>query len=60
MDAAWAAMRKRRMSMYAAWICVRDDICSLGGDWYFCYVFEESIEKFVPWDQHFNLKLFEI
>jgi len=44
---------------YESWICVHDDACSLGGDWYFCYVFKESIEKFVPWDQHYNLKLFK-
>ena len=46
-------------SEYESWMCVHDDACSLGGDWYFCYVFEESIKKFVPWDQHFNLELFQ-
>jgi len=44
---------------YEVWICVFDDACALGGDWYFCYVHEETTEKFVPWDQHFNLRLFQ-
>ena len=44
---------------YESWVCVFDDICSLGGDYYFCYVFQETGEKFVPWDQHFKLNLFQ-
>ena len=43
---------------YESWVCVFDDMCSLGGDYFFCYVFQETSETFVPWDQHFNLKLF--
>ena len=43
---------------YESWICVFDDPCSLGGDYFFCYVFQETSERFVPWDQHYNLKLF--
>ena len=42
---------------YESWVCVYEDACALGGDWYFCYVFQESTQKFVTWDQHFNLNL---
>ena len=44
---------------YEVWICVFDDACALGGDWYFCYVLDETSKKFVPWDQNFNLNLFQ-
>ena len=39
-------------------MCVRDDACALGGDYFFCYVFDEDTNLFVPWDQNFNLNLF--
>ena len=44
---------------YEVWVCFLDDACSLGGDYFFCYVFEENTQTFVPWDQHFKLKLFQ-
>ena len=44
---------------YESWICVLNDLCSLGGDFYFCYVFQETTEKFVAWDQHYKLHLFQ-
>ena len=31
---------------------------ALGGDYFFCYVFDEATNFFVPWDQNFNLNLF--
>ena len=43
---------------YEAWVCPRGDPCALGGDRFFCYVYNEQTAKFVPWDQHFNLNLF--
>ena len=43
---------------YEAWVCVRDDACALGGDDFFCYVFNEATSVFVPWDQNSKLKLF--
>ena len=45
--------------VYETWVCVVNDLCSLGGDQFFCYVFDERMERFVPWDQHFKLQLFE-
>ena len=48
---------------FESWTCVYDDACALGGDYsdnyYFCYVFQESIMKFIPWDQHSNLGIFQ-
>jgi len=44
---------------FEVWTCVFDDPCALGGDWYFCYVFKETSKEFVPWDQHFNLNIFQ-
>ena len=44
---------------YEAWVCVYDDACGLAGDYFFCYVFEETTLSFVPWDQHYNLRLFQ-
>lgn len=44
---------------YESWVCVYDDACSLGGDDYFCYVFQERTLQFIPWDQHFNLRIFQ-
>ena len=44
---------------YETWTCVYDDACGLGGDYFFCYVFQEQLQQFVPWDQHFNLRLFQ-
>ena len=43
---------------YESWVCVRDDACALGGDDFFCYVFNEATSLFVPWDQNSKLKLF--
>jgi len=47
------------LNEYESWICVLNDLCSLGGDFYFCYVFQETTGKFVAWDQHYNLNLFQ-
>lgn len=44
---------------YEAWVCVHDDACGLAGDYFFCYIFEETTSSFVPWDQHYNLRLFQ-
>ena len=44
---------------YEAWVCVLNDLCSLGGDFFFCYVFQETTESFVAWDQHYRLHLFQ-
>ena len=46
------------LGKYESWVCVRDDACALGGDYFFCYVFDEATNLFVPWDQNFNLNLF--
>ena len=43
---------------YQVWVCVLDDACSLGGDYFFCYVFEENTRRFVPWDENLRLNLF--
>ncbi len=43
---------------YESWVCVHDDACALGGDDFFCYVFNEATSLFVPWDQNSKLKLF--
>ena len=43
---------------YESWVCVRDDACALGGDDFFCYVFNEATKLIVPWDQNSKLKLF--
>ena len=46
------------LGKYESWVCVRDDACALAGDYFFCYVFDEDTNLFVPWDQNFNLNLF--
>ena len=28
------------VNKYESWVCVLDDMCPLGGDYYFCYVFQ--------------------
>ena len=43
---------------FESWVCVRDDACALGGDYFFCYVFNEVTRLFVAWDQNSKLKLF--
>lgn len=44
---------------YEVWICVHKDPCALGGDFFFCYVLNERSNKFVSWDQNYNLHLFQ-
>ena len=44
---------------YEVWVCAHKDPCALGGDFFFCYVFQEKTHKFVPWDQHYMLHLFQ-
>jgi len=44
---------------YETWVCLLNDPCALRGDFYFCYVIDESTKTFVPWDQHSTLKLFQ-
>ena len=44
---------------YEIWVCLLKDPCALGGDFFFCYVIDESTKMFVPWDQHSTLKLFQ-
>lgn len=44
---------------YEVWVCAHKDPCALGGDFFFCYVFQEKTHEFVPWDQHYNLHLFQ-
>ena len=43
---------------YESWVCVTDDPCALGGDFFFCYTYNEASKVFVPWEQHSKLKLF--
>ena len=44
---------------FEIWVCLHNDPCALGGDFFFCYVIDESTKTFVPWDQHSTLKLFQ-
>jgi len=37
---------------FESWTCVFDDAYALGGDYYFCYVFQETTMKFIPSEQH--------
>ena len=46
-------------NVYESWVCALNDLCSLGGDFFFCYVFHEKAQKFVSWDQHYKLHLFQ-
>ena len=44
---------------YEVWVCAHKDPCALGGDFFFCYVLQEQTQRFVPWDQHYMLHLFQ-
>mmetsp|Transcript_61172 Transcript_61172/g.126311 ORF Transcript_61172/g.126311 Transcript_61172/m.126311 type:complete len:780 (+) Transcript_61172:94-2433(+) len=43
---------------FHAWVCVKDDPCAEGSpSSYFCYVFSEENEIFIPWHTNANLSL---
>jgi len=44
---------------YEIWSCFLNDACALGGDYFFCYVVNQTTNTFEPWDQHSKLKLFQ-
>ena len=53
---AWQADCRGRVR--GVGLCAQGPLCP-GGDFFFCYVFQEKTHKFVPWDQHYMLHLFQ-